>query len=353
MPTPSCGQEISQDTTLDSDLTCPSGPALTIVADNVVLDLGGHTVSGNPTANSSGPGILLKNVRGTTVRNGTVQHFSAGVVIDGGGGNLVQNVTAQDNFDTSGGDLGDGIVVTNSSENRIEGNTAQRNGPYSGISLVQESQRNRIRNNIVADNNMMALGDPSAGREDMGIRVEGPGANDNRVENNTVTGSGRHGISILCTCVNRASTPPCVGSPGNERNHIAFNTVMHNGTSGGGDGINLFSMGQAVSPTDNVIADNVAHNNATNGIGFHAPGTDIVGANYNKALRNSAHGNAQDDGFDGNTKPPCAFNVWEDNDFGTVNQPGVEHHEESSEARPETPKPTASPQDQQGRFRIA
>ena len=75
------------------------------------------------------------------------------------------------------GDYGDGIVLSNTSRNRIVGNTVQRNGPYSGISLVLKSQYNEIRNNVVTDNNMMQAGDAGAGRQDMGIRIEGPAAN--------------------------------------------------------------------------------------------------------------------------------------------------------------------------------
>jgi hypothetical protein len=58
-----CGDVITQDTTLDSDLTCPVGPidpstgqsypALSISADGVVLDLAGHTVRQEGEASSS------------------------------------------------------------------------------------------------------------------------------------------------------------------------------------------------------------------------------------------------------------------------------------------------------------
>jgi len=39
---------------------------------------------------------------------------------------------------------------------------------------------------------------------------------------------------------------------------------------------------------------------------------------------NSAHDNGGFDGFDANVEPGCGSNVWEDNDFGTVNQPCVQ-----------------------------
>lgn len=165
IPTLVCGQEITEDTTLDSDLLCAGGPALVIAADNVTLDLGGYTISASADTVGGGPGILLQGVNGVTVRKGTVQNFGAAVVISGGGNNVVQNLTVQDNVGSVGEDFGDGIVIDNSSENRIQGNTVRRNGPYSGISLVGESRHNEVLDNIVSDNNMLHLGDPSAGRQ--------------------------------------------------------------------------------------------------------------------------------------------------------------------------------------------
>ena len=312
-----CGQEITEDTTLDRDLTCRTGPALVVTADGVTLDLGGHTVFGDRNGANNGPGIVLREVTGVTIRNGTVQYFGAGVVVRGGGQNVVENMTVQDNTGTTEGDFGDGIVVDNSSENRIENNTVQRNGPFSGISLLNESQRNEVRGNVVADNNMSHLADPRAGRQAMGIRMEGPGASDNVIEANSVSASGADGIVVLPTCLDPGSDPPCVGAQANEGNRILGNTSHDNGRSGTGDGIRLFSMPAPVAPTRTTIADNVTNDNATNGISIDARATN------NTCTSNRAHGNGRFDGNDGNTEPACDANRWEGNDFGRVNQPCI------------------------------
>jgi len=246
------------------------------------------------------------------VRNGTVQGFGAGIVISGGGGNVVEHVTAQDNIGSDSGDLGDGIVVSNSKDNKVRNNTVRRNGPFSGISLVQECHGNEIRNNTVSDNNMSHVADPAAGRQAMGIRIEGPAASHNRVLYNTVTGSGSNGIVVLPTCISMDS---CAGTPPNEGNEIAHNHSNNNGTSGRGDGIKLFMVANPVAPTKNEITKNVANNNASNGIGVDQ------GAMENKITGNRARGNGQFDGFDGNTQPPCDSNVWDGNHFGLVSQP--------------------------------
>jgi len=315
-----CGQEITANTTLTADLVCANGPALVVTADNVILDLGGHTVSGNGTTSGGAPGILLRHVKGVTVQKGTVQHFGAGVAIAGGSGNLVQNLTLQDNVGDPNGDFGDGLVITDSTANHITGNTVRRNGPFSGISVVGASTGNNIHQNVVSDNNMLP-GTPTAGRQDMGIRIEGPAANNNKVVGNTVTGSGADGIVVLATCAN--PTTSCAGTPPNEGNEITHNMSHNNGTSGTGSGIRLFAVPSPVAPANNTISGNVTDANATNGVSIDAVGTANPGPPQNKLTANSGHGNGQFDGFDGNTNPACGTNTWHGNSFAKVNQPCV------------------------------
>lgn len=319
LPAVTCGKEITADTTLDGDLVCTGGPALIVTADNVTLDLGGFTVSGDGAASAASPGILLRNVKGVTVRKGIVQKFGAGVAIEGGGTNVIQNLTLQDNIGDPAGDFGDGVTVSGSSGNRIQGNTIRRNGPFSGISLIGPSSDNEVRGNVVSDNNMLP-GDPGAGRQDMGIRIEGPAANNNKVVGNTVTSSGGEGIVVLPTCADRSAG--CAGTPGNDGNQISENMSHHNGTSGAGSGIRIFAVPNAVGPSDTTIAGNVTNENAVNGISVDAVGEANPTPPHNRIRGNHARGNSQFDGFDGNT-PACGSNEWEGNDFATASQPCV------------------------------
>ena len=320
-----CGVEISRDTTLQADLVCVQAPAIVIVADGVTLDLGGHTISGDPNR-TEGPGVVLRGVHGCTVRNGTVRHFEAGVAVQGGGGNVIEGLTIEDNVGTPGADFGDGIVLNDSTGNSVRRNVVRRNGPFSGISLGPRASSNEVADNMVADNNMSHVPFPEAGRQTMGVRVEGPAANENRIIGNTVTGSGCDGIVVLATCDNPDEEPPCAGTPPNERNEIAGNTTNGNGTSGRGCGIRLFSMPLPMPPLHNIVRDNVADDNtsygiALDGLPLRAPG--------NQAIGNRAHGNGEFDGSDGTLMPPCGRNVWDANEFGTVNQPCVERRGES------------------------
>src|SRR3954447_20692546 len=75
----SCGDTITQDTTLDGDLECDQG--LTIGADDVTLDLGGYTIKG-PGPGGGGYGVYAENRSGIVIRDGTIAAFIDGVRTD-------------------------------------------------------------------------------------------------------------------------------------------------------------------------------------------------------------------------------------------------------------------------------
>jgi uncharacterized protein YegP (UPF0339 family) len=311
-----CGQEVTADLKLEGDLVCSGSPALIIAADNITVDLNGFSITGKGATSKGGPGILFRNVKGCTLQKGTVARFGAGVAIMGGANNVVQNMTLVDNVGPGDGEFGDGLTINGSNGNRIQGNTAARNGPFSGISIIGPSTENEIRNNIVTDNNMLP-GQPADGRQDMGIRIEGPGANLNTVTGNTVTGSGADGIVVLPTCNDPATA--CVGSKPNQGNTITDNLSHKNGTSGQGSGIRLFCVANPVAAADTTISGNEANENRTHGIAIDAAGNAQPGPTNNKVTQNAAHANGSFDGYDGNLTPVCGTNMWDGNDFGRTN----------------------------------
>ncbi len=77
-----CGDVITADTTLTSDLNC-SGGGLLILADasDVTLDLAGHTISGSGVAAGIGVGWNASQDPGptVTVENGAVRNFGRGI----------------------------------------------------------------------------------------------------------------------------------------------------------------------------------------------------------------------------------------------------------------------------------
>ncbi|MGI9022221.1 MAG: PA domain-containing protein [Acidimicrobiales bacterium] len=301
-----CGAVITTNTTLDSDIgPCPAS-GLTVTASNTTLNLNGHRVF---AANGEGDhaGIILKRVKNVSVKNGTVEGFDAGVLIAQGSGNFVSALTLRDNInDGLGGacNLGDGITIRNSDNNRIVNNQLFHNGPFGGISLVTDSDSNLIKSNHVEDSNVVGVGCGNP-NQDEGIRIEGPGANYNRVEDNTVirgllAGIGLHG-NVGCQTAPPGNPPP--GSP-NTDNFVVNNKVRLTAGAAAANGIAVLEQGPLGSivcaafrntftgntstdnqgsgifigstSVDNVISANLVNNNGVDGIYLGGPfGIDV------------------------------------------------------------------------------
>lgn len=303
-----CGTTITADTTLTGDVgPCPK-TGITVGADNITLDLGGFRVFGKSNRTGEGPGIVLNGRSGVTVQNGTVSLFDAGVAIIGGGTNTIRKITANANVGSTKTDFGDGIAISSSSNNLITDSNVTNNGPYDGIGLFGASTANTIQNNVVSTNNV-----PSSG--DDGIRIEGPGAANNTVRDNTVTGNTLDGIAIFAT-------------GGNTGNTIDGNDVSANGFGNlgarPGDGIRLFR-----TANGNSVINNTVNSNAGNGIIAEyrvLSDGSTSGAQNNVFTDNSAHDNnrAGRDGIfdlnDQNQNPACDDNTWSGNSFGTASQ---------------------------------
>jgi parallel beta-helix repeat protein len=408
--TVSCGETIDHSLTVANNIGPCDGDGLVVVASGITLDLGGHTVTGtgqNPPGGVTFDlpeqvGVHLMGVRGVTVRNGTIGAFDAGVVVEGGGGNTIQALYVHDNINKLRPDLpnpedpqnptsaecnfGDGITTSDSSGNRIQANRVVHNGPFSGISLVGNSDDNVVSANQVQLNNVPNVrADESVGpcgapfsrpHQDIGIRIEGPGADRNRVQSNNVSGSELNGITIHGYVCHPPGRPP---EPNNGSNVITANNVSRNGFAAPNetqDGIAILSQGPATVVCvafGNTITGNISTANARHGIfvggrGSHgntisnntvrnngfgctgptlspsgqpscAPGDGVFvtgpgnaasrcgpgtlvspcpGAVDNTLVGNQGSGNAHHDGHDAN--PNCDNNNWQRNRFGTVNQ---------------------------------
>lgn len=406
----SCGDVITQDTTLTADVGPCAGTGLIVAANGVTLDLGGHSVMGDAEARSAndelGPtgrdraGVVLRQVRNVTVTNGTVTGFDAGVAIVGGGDNVVRRVTARDNVNyrlITGRDarptdvdpmdgpfcwFGEGIVTLNSPRNLVEDNLVVGNGPFSGVSLVGNSDDNVVAKNRAYDNDLINVspnGDVTicggiggqmqpqpmtAGRrvQDIGIRVEGPGAERNLLDGNHIVRAGLAGIMVH-------GHNERAGAPANSHTLIRKNRVFETGTVGQGierqlHGIMLHHSGASAvnAPHSTLIEGNTSSFNLGGGIfldsrggmhstvvrnntlnhngldGLHVAGPGDPRGEPNLLVDNRAHHNgrraqAVNEGPDANANyagtdgadmsDGCVRNIWSRNRFGTVNQPCV------------------------------
>ena len=250
-PQPKCGDTITTDVTLHHNLVnCPNN-GLLIGADNVALDLNGHTIDGNRTPDHSCDpvkdfcdfGVGFENHDGITVKHGGVREFEGGLGAFGtrhtrllglatsrnhfsGIGLardariLVRNCSGNGSTFREGTGLGlfsshhvrilnssfrhnaqHGIVTGDSAHNLIKGNLFSQNGDE-GL-LMEKGKRNRLRaNRFVRNGGGITLGPGSRNvitgnrisRGHDGIRIEkGHG---NLVAGNVVVHARRAGIRL-------------------------------------------------------------------------------------------------------------------------------------------------------------
>jgi parallel beta-helix repeat protein len=225
-----CGNTVTGDTTLDSDLVNCPGNGIVIGADDVTLDLNGHTIDGD--------GVLgcdefyacdfgVDNTAGhdgVTIENGSIREFASAVFVLDASHNRLRRLSASHNV------LG-GMLLIASPGVRIEHNSISANGlttDQAGL-IVFDSSAIRIERNSVVENG------------DIGMFLVGIG--DSRVERNAVSGNPETGVGldgngneVSRNRVVRNGEGITVGGDENTitRNHVADSRA---GVEGGGLGI--------------------------------------------------------------------------------------------------------------------
>ena len=98
---PSCGQVITQNVILTSNLNCAESDGLIVGASDIVVDLNGHTISGpdvdSDTKTSSKVGIMIPNMNNVVVQDGTIEGFQAGILMTGSQNVEVKGIVAKNN----------------------------------------------------------------------------------------------------------------------------------------------------------------------------------------------------------------------------------------------------------------
>jgi parallel beta-helix repeat protein len=276
----SCGDRITADTTLDTDLVnCPNH-GIVIAADGVTLDLNGHLVDGDgtPAADCDAQkepcdfGLFNDGHDGVTVKHGSVREFASGVLFGTASGrarhNRVLGVSATRNqfaglgifsqvrslVRNSSGDgsldpEGSGMQLGDANHVRIMNNSFRHNA-HNGL-VTFESNRNVIEGNLFLRN------------DDEAILMEG--GNRFRITRNRVVRNGG-GITL---------------GPGSR------NVITHNRVSRGREGIRI------EKGRDNLVAHNVvvAAHRAGIRLGIHKPS---IGGAHNVVRRNLVRNSAVD-----------------------------------------------------------
>ncbi len=308
---PSCGDTITKDTKLHKDLVnCPNN-GIVIGADDITLNLNGHTVDGD------GDGDLgIDNTAGhdgVTIRSGSVREFVEGVLIVGASENHVRKLSTSDQAHGGIGVVDSvdvrvqrnssvanlvGIYIVGSRDVGVEHNLVS-NTEFSGIVLHDESQNVRIAENSVSgsrndagigvypgDNNVIERN--SVSDSNAGI-VLAFGSADNTVRANLVTGNGDGVLLDVGTHDNRVTKNRLRDSffggvevVGSDDNVIAQNSVVDNNIDGSEAGIHLLSWPDDPGETSdrNLMSKNTLAGNNGDGILVDADQSqNVVGGN--------------------------------------------------------------------------
>jgi hypothetical protein len=310
---PKCGDKITADTTLHHDLLdCPNN-GIRIAADNITLDLNGHTIDGdgkpaagcNPRKEFCDVGVVNFRHVGVTVMDGSMRQFDGGVVFGEVHHSRLLGISASRSRFV-------GISLFDSSRTLVRDSSVFRNGlntDQAGIALFR-ARRTRILHNSIRHNGDIALfmqrsghnqirGNTLRHHPEAGVNVEG--GNRNRIGHNLLT---RDGDGIII---------------GGNRNAVTRNRVLQSrtGPQSGGNGIH------AAAGHDNLIAHNIVgaaatgirvslkpdelggKPGATNTVirgnrlrGAHVDGVLVMSTARQTLLRRNRSRRSDDDGFD-------------------------------------------------------
>ena len=269
----SCGQVVTQDVTLTSDLNCDNGDGLIVGASGITINLNGYSITGpqggdaeNPTtanSNSEGGDAANSNSEGGDAANPTTANSNS----EGGDaansnseGGDAENPTAA-NSNSEGGDAEDirpvstarqttdydgssGILVANADNVAIAGLgeiagfsrgvtfLGSSGGALTDVQLVNNeigavvasSEGTEVSRNTITNNGIAVVSDASNGgvtafnqivaNLEQGILLLG--SSDNVVAANNMYGNGASGIYL---------------DPMSQRNHIDYNTVFGHETA--------------------------------------------------------------------------------------------------------------------------
>jgi large repetitive protein len=274
----SCGDTITGSTRLDSDLVnCPNN-GIVIGADNITIDLNGHTIDGDgePFEQCSenefcDVGVVNDGHAGITIENGSVRQFAVGVLVLRARHNRVLNISSSRHVFF-------GFVVADSARSVVRGSSGTNNLAPEGDGLgLYGSRHVRILNNSFRNNPQPAIhvadstdsliqGNLLSGNTDFGILLEADG---NEVRRNRCARNGGGGIVSF----------------GGSRNVIVGNRVV-----GGFAGIGL------EDGRRNVVARNVVVRADRLGINLGLPDSPFGGA-HNLVSGNRVLGTGKDGFF--------------------------------------------------------
>ena len=167
---PSCGQVITQNVVLTSNLNCADSDGLIVGASDIVIDLNGHTISGpdvdNQEKTSSKVGVMIPNMNNVVVQDGTLQGFQAGILMTGSQNVELSNIISKNNqigaFSTGASIVNAHLSILMNNEIGFAGHSTQQatiqdnilfQNTLAGITLVNSDNSILTLNSITESGN--------------------------------------------------------------------------------------------------------------------------------------------------------------------------------------------------------
>jgi parallel beta-helix repeat protein len=271
--TVTCGQTLTTSVRLTHDLVDCRGDGLVIGADDITVDLNGHTVSGRNAPGSEGVaddghqrltvrggriqgfflnGIGLRHAPHSSVRNlrirkigagGVEGDASAGVLLDHSPHSMVTGSTITNDVSAY---QSDGVDVLSSAAVTVRGNTIARNS-WDGMAVISSpwttvvgnaldgNQNQGIEVNAASDHTVLTR---NHARNNVSDGLVVGAVSDAVIEDNTLTGNGDSGVFMF---------------------DLLNSRISDNRASGNGVGINLDG-GQHGSRGNQILKNDTSHN---------------------------------------------------------------------------------------------
>jgi parallel beta-helix repeat protein len=175
---PSCGQVITQNVILTSNLNCAESDGLIVDAGNIIIDLNGHTISGpdvdSDTKTSSKTGIVIPNVNNVVVQDGSIEGFQAGILMTGSQNVEVKGMVVKNNqiglFSTGSSIVNAHLSIIMNNQIGIAGHSTQQStiednilfqNTLAGITLVNSDNSVITLNSITESGNGLYIDNQS------------------------------------------------------------------------------------------------------------------------------------------------------------------------------------------------
>lgn len=186
-----CGTTVTTDSILGGNLDCLTGEiesfAIKIAASNIVVDLGGHTITGHPV----GVGVTVSNADGITIKNGFLKSCQVGVDIYDSDELTIQDLKVSNLVSTDPNDFVSAVRLTDSE------NVTIRDSFFEFLEIAHKNGILSANTELVVDNIEMTAG--GVGVDISGLCSATSSGSDVSVINSRFVGVTIAGILAQCT----------------------------------------------------------------------------------------------------------------------------------------------------------